>query len=638
MPLRLSQFGQSPQSAPLLASAQTPGVSQSRLSETSLASGSYERGSSAPGYDSSNYGPSANMGPSAATASGPRYGPSATASPQSSTMSRIANSEQVPLRGGAAGMAGGAAAGGVMAGVDDDDLDDQLHTFTAADRKDLSSPFTLNSWRGWANGFTLFVLLAGFVVLFAGYPIISHYADSNASSGSSTSGYNLGGINASGQYPEITNFPTLIDADTPSSALTRTGTDGNKWTLVFSDEFEREGRTFYDGDDPFFTAVDIHYWPTNDFEWYDPSAITTKDGHLLITLSQEPTNDLMFKSGMLQSWNQLCFNKNAYFEVSVSLPGVNYIGGFWPGIWTMGNLGRPGYGASTEGLWPYTYSSCDVGILPNQTYTNGTGPTDALTTGTDGTALSYLPGQRLSACNCDSSTHPGPVGVGRGAVEIDLIEAQIDLTNKKGQVSQSAQVAPFDDYWQFNNCTDCVTIYDSDLTYYNTYLGGVYQQSVSGLTYVDSSIYYGTSAEFGTFGFEFVSNFDDPTDGYIEWVSMGKASWRMNAKAVAANSAVGLSQRVISQEPMALIFNLGMSNNFENVDFDHMPFPNYMRIDYIRVYQLDGGDGSIGCDPSDRPTADYISTYAEVYANPNLTTWAGAGYTFPTNKMGDPTC
>jgi beta-glucanase (GH16 family) len=52
---------------------------------------------------------------------------------------------------------------------------------------------------------------------------------------------------------------------------------------------------------------------------------------------------------MLQSWNQLCFNKNAYFEVSASLPGTSGVGGFWPGIWTFGNLGRPGYGATTEG-------------------------------------------------------------------------------------------------------------------------------------------------------------------------------------------------------------------------------------------------------------------------------------------------
>jgi beta-glucanase (GH16 family) len=66
-------------------------------------------------------------------------------------------------------------------------------------------------------------------------------------------------------------------------------------------------------------------------------------------MDQESIHDLNFKSAMIQSWNKLCFNKNAYFELSLSLPGTSTVGGFWPGIWTMGNLGRPGYGATTEG-------------------------------------------------------------------------------------------------------------------------------------------------------------------------------------------------------------------------------------------------------------------------------------------------
>jgi hypothetical protein len=71
----------------------------------------------------------------------------------------------------------------------------------------------------------------------------------------------------------------------------------------------------------------------SDFEWYDPSAVTTKDGHLLITIDQEEIHDLNFKSGMVQSWNKLCFNKNAYFEVSASLPGTSTISGLVCGRW-----------------------------------------------------------------------------------------------------------------------------------------------------------------------------------------------------------------------------------------------------------------------------------------------------------------
>lgn len=32
--------------------------------------------------------------------------------------------------------------------------------------------------------------------------------------------------------------------------------------LVFSDEFNQDGRTFYPGDDPYWEAVDLHYWGT----------------------------------------------------------------------------------------------------------------------------------------------------------------------------------------------------------------------------------------------------------------------------------------------------------------------------------------------------------------------------------------
>lgn len=53
----------------------------------------------------------------------------------------------------------------------------------------------------------------------------------------------------------------LIDADTPKSEFTIKSTkDGSTMELVFSDEFNKEGRTFYPGDDPYWEAVDLHYW------------------------------------------------------------------------------------------------------------------------------------------------------------------------------------------------------------------------------------------------------------------------------------------------------------------------------------------------------------------------------------------
>ncbi|KAK4686589.1 beta-glucan synthesis-associated protein KRE6, partial [Tremellales sp. Uapishka_1] len=618
------QFTSSPASRePLLTSAQSPGMMSNRNSESSLAS-----------YDQHNpRGPGSNTYSGFSSATNPRFGPTANVSPPSSTLhSPGLGTSKDSLVVGKNGYSGPLSNGM----EEDDDLDDHLHTFTAAEKRDLSSKFDITSWRGWANGLTLAFLALAVLMLFAGYPILSYYHDNNKSAGSATAGYNLGGINASGQYPSISGLPSLIDADTPSSVYTRTGFDGNEWTLTFSDEFNKEGRTFYDGDDPFFQAVDIHYWPTGDFEWYDPSAVTTKNGHLVITMTQEPIHDLNFKSGMLQSWNKLCFNKNAYFEVSASLPGVNDVGGFWPGVWTMGNLGRPGYGASTEGTWPYSYDSCDIGTLKNQTTADGTGPDATLTTGSNGGPLSYLPGQRLSSCTCAGEDHPGPhVGVGRSAPEIDMIEAQIVIDKQRGQVSQSYQLAPFDDYYQFNNASANYEQYDTDLSYFNTYLGGSYQQAASTLTYVDSDIYFNTSANFAVFGFEYASDSSNRENAYITWVASGKKSWTLRGTGLQPNTKTEIGQRMITEEPMALIFNLAASNNFQNVDFENMIFPNELRIDYIRVYQL--STGSIGCDPADHPTADYIAKFPDAYSNPNFTTWSAAGYTWPKNSLID-TC
>lgn len=136
---------------------------------------------------------------------------------------------------------------------------------------------------------------------------------------------------------------------------------------------------------------------------------------------------------MVQSWNKLCFS-GGRLEASISLPGNGEISGFWPGFWAMGNLGRPGYAATTEGMWPYSYyDECDAGITPNQSSPDG---------------LNWLPGMRLPGCTCTGSDHPNP-GKARSAPELDVIEASVsplndDDTTMVGSVSQSLQMAPFD--------------------------------------------------------------------------------------------------------------------------------------------------------------------------------------------------
>src|SRR5579863_6612047 len=141
------------------------------------------------------------------------------------------------------------------------------------------------------------------------------------------------------------------------------------------------------------------------------------------------------------------------------------------------------------------YDSCDVGTLPNQTWVNGTGPAAALNSTASRAnydyRLSYLTGQRLSyaisalsplsfiqsfflffsACTCSGEDHPGPSpNKGRGAPEIDVLEAEHNKQGSGGVISQSAQFAPFTQNYLYTNDTDAAwKVYDSSISHANSY-------------------------------------------------------------------------------------------------------------------------------------------------------------------------
>jgi beta-glucanase (GH16 family) len=333
---------------------------------------------------------------------------------------------------------------------------------------------------------------------------------------------------------------------------------------------------------------------------------------------------------MLQSWNKMCF-KGGHLEASISLPGEGETIGLWPGFWAMGNLGRPGYLATTDGMWPYSYhDKCDVGITPNQSTPDG---------------LSFLPGMRLPACTCKGEDHPSP-GKSRGAPEIDAVEASVEFLDPTsdigiGIVSQSYQCAPFDiwyqpDYGEFfraecpqmiwTNIVDFLEIKDHAITKMNAYRGGVYQQAVSGLTLLNNDWYDGK--QYQKYSFEYKTG----NDGYITWYVGDDETWTMDPRAVGPNGNIG--QRTIPEEPMSVIVNFGMSNSFAFINIDRITrlLPATMRIDYIRIYQ-DEGDEIVTCDPPGYPTTEYIRNHPEPYANPNLTHWDQAKYDWPKNSF-----
>ena len=116
-----------------------------------------------------------------------------------------------------------------------------------------------------------------------------------------------------------------VDVDTPPDACTTTSErDGRVLSLVFSDEFEAEGRTFADGQDSRWTAID-HAPNTNaQVNYYNSSLAHTAGGKLrLVSNSDDAVFDTFATDGtpggpyetrhlqtaMLQGWNKFCFSQ-----------------------------------------------------------------------------------------------------------------------------------------------------------------------------------------------------------------------------------------------------------------------------------------------------------------------------------------
>ena len=132
----------------------------------------------------------------------------------------------------------------------------------------------------------------------------------------------------------------------------------NACLQVMSDEFNVPNRSFADGHDPVWTALDKSDDDSSSagggsMQFYNSSTVYTRDGYLHVdTILQktawtrydhvnkkwkaEQTN---FTSGMVQSWNKFCFT-GGILEVDVIFPGDPFIGGLWPAVWMLGNLGR----------------------------------------------------------------------------------------------------------------------------------------------------------------------------------------------------------------------------------------------------------------------------------------------------------
>jgi hypothetical protein len=130
--------------------------------------------------------------------------------------------------------------------------------FSSVSTRSPSRSQGIVSAQGLLNLAAVAALLLGLIFVFAGLPIMSWVQEINSSP------YGADGLsnNTGGTVEKIPAYRGLVDSDTPDSALTIPSflDDDVTLQLVFSDEFNTDGREFYPGMDPYFEAVDLHYW------------------------------------------------------------------------------------------------------------------------------------------------------------------------------------------------------------------------------------------------------------------------------------------------------------------------------------------------------------------------------------------
>ena len=145
-----------------------------------------------------------------------------------------------------------------------------------------------------------------------------------------------------------------------------------------------------------------------------------------------------------------------------------------PGLWTMGNLGRPGYGCTIDGVWVTTTPFPPVLILANQTNPASLnasrcpllgcikGEIQHAAPGVIRLVSGELPGYAKFYCKQYWSPLLAPAHAPGSAPEIDVIAGQV--------ASHSDQFAPFThDYLYGNTTTGEWVMYNPTKAWPNSY-------------------------------------------------------------------------------------------------------------------------------------------------------------------------
>lgn len=399
----------------------------------------------------------------------------------------------------------------------------------------------------------------------------------------------------------------LYTAQVPMSAA-RIGSNASHYTykLIFSDEFNDSKRSFGAGFDRKWTAIDIVDTTNMGQHHFLPQATQIDKDNLIITTSKPKIKyrGTKYVSGSMQTWNKFCFT-GGFIEVRAILPGKWGVPGTWPAIWMMANLGRAAFSGSQDDNWPWSFDYCSP-----------------LTEKTESVH------QKINACGNltdkhDSNSYPENYGLnpfqGRGATEIDVIEAQIRARDEPAFISTSLQIRPSlppylrpdasllpgPGMWyeglQFGDRTRI----NSD------YYGEVGLDSLSALTQLESNAFISYHL--------YQLDWSPGPEGYIRWWMDGNFLFEIPGAALNAWSD-GVPPRQVPVEPSYLILSTAVSEKFsppcEGQICDSI-WPSNFTIDYVRVYQGNPNRyTSVGCNPKAFPTSEWINAHPVDYGLP----------------------
>ena len=404
---------------------------------------------------------------------------------------------------------------------------------------------------------------------------------------------------------------SFVDPDSPSGSTV--SLSGVSMSLTFSDEFNVDGRTFGWGHSAKWEAADYH--EAGDAQCYRPEMVTTTNGAARFAFEANTTFDrgqtgFAYRSARLQSWNKVCFT-GGYLEARVKLPGTAMAPGLKAAFSVLGNLGRLGYPASLQGLWPWSYSTCDTVASAGQADWSN----------------SDIGPQNFSACDTYQDAYGWTPYQGRGVPQVDVFVSEVpavDATRgrpwngERGAhvvtgLTVGPKIPPNTTHGggSTGNCTDtyasCTGIsllseyrHDTGMNRFCMAPDGQLADTAHDCVAADVNVYPTHFDTYHRYGLHVEPGY------WMKWYIDDKLVFELHEEGLTSktnpdNTTQTVAQRLIPREP--LYFALGLSS----ADLSAVTLPAELAVDYVRLFQ--GSGHTFGCDPSGYGTAAYVAAH-----------------------------